>query len=71
MKKYGKKLIGLLMAVAMVSAMALTGCKEKAPETTAAPETKAQTEAAQTTGEAAPESAQGEKQPRMARIRTV
>lgn len=61
MKKYGKKLIGLLMAVAMVSAMALTGCKEKAPETTAAPETKAQTEAAQTTGEAAPESAQGEK----------
>lgn len=61
MKKYGKKLIGLLMAVAMVSAMALTGCKEKAPETTAAPETKAQTEAAQTTGEAAPESTQGEK----------
>ena len=61
MKKYGKKLIGLLMAVAMVSAMALTGCKEKAPETTAAPETKAQTEAAQTTGEAAPEGAQGEK----------
>ena len=62
MKKYGKKLIGLLMAVAMVSTMALTGCKEKAPETTAAPETKAQTEAAQTTGEAAaPESTEGEK----------
>ena len=43
MKKCGKKLIGLLMAVAMVSTMALSGCKEKAPETTAA-ETKAQTE---------------------------
>ena len=46
MKKCGKKLIGLLMAVAMVSTMALSGCKEKAPETTAA-ETKAQTEAEQ------------------------
>ena len=51
MKKCGKKLIGLLMAVAMVSTMALSGCKEKAPETTAA-ETKAQTEAEQNTPEA-------------------
>ena len=62
MKKCGKKLIGLLMAVAMVSTMALSGCKEKAPETTAA-ETKAQTEAEQNTPEAAgTESAGGESQ---------
>ena len=63
MKKCGKKLIGLLMAVAMVSTMALSGCKEKAPETTAA-ETKAQTEAEQNTPEAAgTESAGGEPGP--------
>lgn len=62
MKKCGKKLIGLLMAAAMVSTMALSGCKEKAPETTAA-ETKAQTEAEQNTPEAAgTESAGGESQ---------
>ncbi|MCD7907750.1 MAG: BMP family ABC transporter substrate-binding protein, partial [Clostridium sp.] len=61
MKKCGKKLIGLLMAVAMVSTMALSGCKEKAPETMAAG-TEAQTEAGQTAAEAAGAENGGESQ---------